>query len=590
MDEAFEADVLDLRSYALVLWNRKWTIVAVTVLVGLIAVGLSLRQEPIYAAQAELAIEPLRRSEDTALSDLLLGSSAISTERRVITSVPVTEAVIEMLGLDRSARSLLAQVETSTPRDTRVVTISVRDNDPDMAAAIANSYVAAYLDLRRADALDRLAEARASLTTRVAALQDELARLNRDIDAARDDDDEAEASALVAQRDALLTQLAQATAQQMAADAETDLVRGGGTLLRQAEAPTKPSAPQPVRTGILALVLGALLGVGVAFVREFFDDHVRSEDVLVRVTHGAPVFGRIPTWTEAHDRAVALVAPNDHAVEAYRELRANVRFVMGRSRRETEWQGRRRSRGGSAARQIGVIGKSILITSSTAGEGKSSTAANLALVAAQGGARVVLIDADMRRPQIGNIFGLGATPGLSDHLAEGGDPSLRLVTVGSPNLQLLPSGAPPPNPSELLASRAMADVLLKFESTHDLVVIDSPPILAVADALELAQLTSATLLVANSDTSSQRAIRRAIERLEHIGVLISGSVLNRIDRASNDSYYGYYLPYASEATAPDRGATAPPPPPPAVVDSPPAQTPIHPDSPEKLWPTDKTVL
>lgn len=567
---------VDLRVYATMLWRRRWTILLTVVAVVAAALGLSYAQEPTYTAQAELAIEPLRRSQDTELTDLILGSSAVATERRVITSAPVTQAVIDLLALPTSPEDLRSQVTVDGVRDTRVVTVTAADADPARAAAIANAYVGEYLRLRRAEALDRVEVARQTLATRAAALRDELDAVNRQIAEALADEEEAEVQALEAQREALLTQLAQTTAQEVATDAEADLVRGGGTILRDAVAPDAPSAPRPRRTAVLALLLGGLLGVAVAFAREFLDDGVRSEDVLVRVTDGAPVFGRIPVWAEQHNRAVALVDPHDHAVEAYRELRANVRFLMGRSKRETEWQSRRRSRGGSGPRGAGVVGKSVLITSSIAGEGKSSTAANLAVVAAQGGARVVLIDADMRRPQIDNIFGVGTTAGLSDHLAEGGDLSRRLLTVGSPNLQLLPSGAPPPNPSELLASRAMADVLLELEATHDLVVIDSPPVLAVADALELAQLASATLLVASSTSSSQRAIRRAVERLGQIGVVVSGSVLNRLDQESTDSYYGYYRPYAPS------GASTPTPPPANAVPN----GPLPVDSPDSLWPAE----
>ncbi len=300
--------------------------------------------------------------------------------------------------------------------------------------------------------------------------------------------------------------------------------RGGGQIIAPAEVPTAPFAPKPLRTGILALVLGAMLGVGLAFLRDFLDDAIRSEEQAVRAS-GRPVLGYIPRWQskDADDRPVTLVEPASPVAEAYRTLRTNVRFMT-----------------------VGRTFRSLLVTSALPAEGKTTTAANVAIALARAGTRVLLVGVDMRRPSIHRMFGIESQPGLSDILV--GDVELAevIADVGVPNLRIVPSGLVPPNPAELLSSPTMARLMSELEQIADVVVYDGPPVLAVADALELAPKVGGTLLVVDMGTSGRSAVRHAADRLRGVGVELSGLVLNNLDPGAGYYGYAYYHSYVQD--------------------------------------------
>jgi polysaccharide biosynthesis transport protein len=184
-----------------------------------------------------------------------------------------------------------------------------------------------------------------------------------------------------------------------------------------------------------------------------------------------------------------------------------------------------------------------MLTSAHAGDGKSSTAANLAVAAARVGMRTLLIDTDLRRPTLHKRFGLGHTTGLTDVLLTGEDLRDHVVTVGVDNLRLLPAGTLPPNPHELLASPAMRALEREVTRRADLVIYDSPAVLAVPDALELGRHVDVAILVGRAGTTGRRQLAAAIERMEQVGTEVAGTVLNDID-GSDGYYYSYY--YAEE--------------------------------------------
>jgi capsular exopolysaccharide synthesis family protein len=308
-------------------------------------------------------------------------------------------------------------------------------------------------------------------------------------------------------------------------------VAGGGSVLAAAEVPSVPVSPRPLRTGALALVLGLLLGVGLAFLRDHIDDVIRDEPDFKRATAGLPILGRIPNWQDPDggERLATVLEPHSLASESYRELSAGVRFLL---LAHTDRQG-----------EVGPtdsVGRSIMLSSAHAGDGKTSTAANLAVAAARVGLRTLLIDGDLRRPTVHKRFGLGRTTGLTDLLLSGGDVDDHLTEVGVDNLQVLPAGTLPPNPHELLASPAMRalqrDVLLRA----DLVIYDTPAVLAVPDALELAQYVDVAVLVGRTGSTSRRQLSAAIERMEQVGGEVAGTVLNDIDPQTDGYYYSYY--------------------------------------------------
>lgn len=525
-------DVISLQDYLVVLKRQRTLIVATVVLVVVAALAVSFAQTPVYEAEAELVIEPVRRAQDVSLEELAFQTNAVQTERRVITSRAVADRVAEELDLPDAAAALEG-VRTESVTDTRSVRVLAEHVDPSAAAARANAFATAYLDHRREQALDEILSAREDLEERAAALRAEIASLEE----GGDEVDEV-------QRNALLAQLSAVVAQAAEIGSGREAVTGGGSILAQAEVPETPVSPRPVRTGALALVLGLLLGVGLAFLRDHIDDVVRDEGDFRRATGGRPILGRIPRWNDPKggQRLATVLEPSSLASEAYRELSAGVRFLL-LAHADGGGAGAPAGAGPDAAER----GRAVMIASAHAGDGKTSTAANLAVAAARVGLRTLLIDTDLRRPTVHQRFGLGQTTGLTDVLLSGDDLRDHVVAVGIDNLRLLPAGTVPPNPHELLASPAMR--ALEHDAVHrsDLVIYDTPAVLAVPDALELGRHVDLAILVGRAGASGRRQLTAAVERLEQVGTEVAGTVLNDIDEADGYYYSYYYVDAAGDA-------------------------------------------
>ena len=297
-----------------------------------------------------------------------------------------------------------------------------------------------------------------------------------------------------------------------------------------------------MRSAALGLFLGLLFGIGLAFVRDHFDDAVRDEGRLREAVTPRPVLGRIPHWSNAKSGRLATVLdPSSPVSEAYRALSTNIRFLLAVAKDRTPAAEPPPSRATltKAAKPAPTSppGRLLLVTSATEAEGKTSLASNLGVVAAQFGLRVVLVDADLRNPQLASVFGLGRPPGLSDLLATDDDASDYLIKVE--NLKVLAGGSLAPNPAELLASPRMKAILRALASQADLVVIDSAPATRVSDALELVASCDLVLLCARHVQSRLRLVHEAIERITQVGGEVSGVVYNDIPLRSAAETYGY---------------------------------------------------
>ncbi len=274
---------------------------------------------------------------------------------------------------------------------------------------------------------------------------------------------------------------------------------------------------------VLGTFLGLLLGVGAAFFLEYIDRSVHSTTDVERAL-GIAVVGWIPEIEDPADgRPIPLVAisdPEGSAAESYRVLRTNLAFSTSREEQLS----------------------SLVFTSPGPAEGKSTTAANLAAVLAARGDRSLLIDADLRRGQLNEAFDVMRSPGLSDLLVGQLDAREAIRPAVRPGLDFLPAGQRPPNPSELLGSQAMADLLAAWRDVYRWVLIDAPPVLAVADAAVLAALSDGSVLVFRAGETDRRAGWRAIQQLKRVDARVVGAVLNVVKpESSTDRYYlDYY--------------------------------------------------
>lgn len=528
----------ELRDYLQVLRRRKALIaLSVAVVVG-IALAVSYLQTPRYAATAKLLLKP--RSAGTvftpgAAQPNVNTDRSVQTEIEVIGAEPVRNLVRERIGDAPS-------VSVRPVGQTDVVTIRAESTNPGRAALVANTYANAYIDFRRKQAIDEFGAAGQEVQGKIAELQAQLDNLAGQIAAApacADTRATTDACAqranveqtVAARRTALNSQLGLFQQRLDQLQVDSALASGGAQLVTPASTPAEPFEPTPVRNAVLAVVLGLLFGVGLAFLREHLDDSIRGKDDFERAVPGLAVLGLIPLVADWKDkdrgRLVSVSDPTSSAAEAYRILRTSIQF-MGLDRAV----------------------KVIQVTSPNAREGKTTTVTNLAVAFAASGLRTVAVDCDLRRPRLHEFFGLDNATGFTSVLLGQVAISKALQPVaGQDRLLVLPSGPLPPNPSELLSSGRTAGLLQSIADQADIVLVDTPPALPVTDALVLSQRVDATVIVATAGTTTQKAAARAVEMLRQVNAPVVGAVLNGVSEEGRYGSYSYRYYYSADAAS-----------------------------------------
>ena len=518
----YEATI-DLREYIAVLRARRWTILVVTILVLGAAIGFSAMQTPQYTAQSRVLVEiPLLETGQPQLVNL-------ETERQLVDSQTVATLAREDLGVDESVDSLLRGLVVSAPPEAEVLEISYTSTSPTLARDAANSFADAYISFKRERQSGDLEAEQEALEERMSSAEAQLAQITTEAEQAEADDNEALAATLENNRTSLIARIG--VLQQQLDDLQasrSDRV-AAGEVIETAELPRGPSSPNYVTNSLLGLFLGLGLGVGLAFLRERLDDRFRGRTDVEEQT-GAPVLATIPHFRSEKKSAtpdlVAAIRPKSTTSEAYRSLRTNLLFITGIEN-----------------------AKSILITSAQAGEGKTVTAANLGVVLAQAGNRVIVVSADLRRPTLEKQLGIDRGPGLSNWLAatDGDDLWSLIKDPGIRNLRVLPSGPIPPNPAELLTTARFGTLVELLEENADYVLFDSAPVLAVADSSIVSARVGLTIMVINAGTTHRTAVQHAATELHRVGARIAGNVLNGLDPSGSPYYYGpYTYDYSSD--------------------------------------------
>jgi capsular exopolysaccharide synthesis family protein len=443
---------VELSDYLDILRRRWLGVVIITLTTLALASAITLAMPKKYTATTRLFIAVAGES----VTDLAQGSNfaekQMSSYAEVATSPRVLAPVIGELHLGTTPKELAESVEATVPVETVILEIEATDPNPTRAADIAN------------------------------AVGRELAKATADLSPQKEYGTEA----------VVVTPIA------------------------AAEVPEKASSPKiPQNLGI-GLILGLLLGLGVAVLRHVLDTKVRNEND-VRALTGSPILGVVAYDQEVSSHPVILrdrplAAPS----EAVRRLRTNLQFI-----------------------DIGHRSKSIVISSSIPGEGKSTIAINLAVSLADAGARVILVDADLRRPSIAEYLGIEGGVGLTTVLIGRAEVEDVVQPLGRTSLDLLPAGQIPPNPSELLGSTAMADLLERLSTSYDMVLLDSPPLLPVTDAVVLSNLAGGALVVVGVDRIHRPQLQQSLESLETAGAHLFGVVMNKIARREAAAYaYG----------------------------------------------------
>jgi succinoglycan biosynthesis transport protein ExoP len=436
-----------------------WVLILVTVLActgG--AAALAWTRGPVYAASTQLFVSTPARA---GLSPSEIYQGDLSSQARAASYAPLVsspglaEAVIAKLGLRRSTQSVQSAIGASVVTGTVLINVTVEDSSAREAELIANTVGTEFPQF--VDALESAPPGRTS-------------------------------------------------GPQPTATPPVQI-----SISSPARLPTSPKSPHKPVYLIVGVVVGLLLGIGGAVLREMLDRRIR-DDAAAEAIAGAPVVGHIPRDRKARKRPLVVVEDATSVqAEAYRRLRTNLRVLTIEQSRN-----------------------SLLVTSPVAREGKTLIAVNLAFAFAQAGHRVVLVDADMRRAKLSEMLDLGPAPGLSDVLRY--HVIAPLHREHALPLEVLSSGSPPPNPSELLESDRFASLLESLTTQADIVIVDSPPLLPVSDAAIIARTTAAVLLVARPTSTHTDQLDAAIECLAAAGKQPIGVVLNGYSAPVSGSY------------------------------------------------------
>lgn len=446
---------MELREYLRIV-HRGWLIIVLATLAGIgAAATYSLLQSPQYEAGTRVYV-----STDSASTVAELGQGTSYTQQIVASFVEVTttprvlQPVIDELGLEQTPSELAEVISVSTQADTVLMQITASDEDPALAAEIANSVTESLIGV-----VGEITPGSAN-----------------------------EASPVSVE------------------------------ILQEAVAPESPVSPRVPLNLALGFLVGLGIGVGIAVLREVLDTRIRGEHDISAVTE-APVLGGIVYDAEAQKRPLVVqVDPKSPRAESFRTLRTNLQFL-----------------------EVGESTRSFVFTSSIQGEGKSTTVANTAITMQEAGQRVLVIDADLRRPRIADYFGLEGAVGLTNVLIGKVDLADVVQYWGAHDLAVLPAGDIPPNPSELLGSPSM-DALLRFvEDQFDVVLIDAPPLLPVTDAAVLATRATGAIVVVAAGKTDRHQLKGAITSLENVGAKLFGVIPTMLPTKGPDAYgYGRY--------------------------------------------------
>ena len=498
-----------LLTYLTVLQRRKWWVLTIALLGLTVSLAISVREPKQYSATAQLLVQSSNQAFNPGGTPQAATTTDVQTDLQLVTSAPVVRMVFKTLG---SAPT----ISTSQVAQTNVITLSAVSSTPERAALIANTYAKAFIEQTRSVAISNVTAIQTQLQSQITALTRQIRSLQSNPKAA------SQVAALANQEVVLKEQVAQL-------QVNGAVATSGVEFVTPAQPPSGPSAPKPTENAVLGLATGLMLGLGIAFLRDNLDDALSSKE-SVEEAGKATVLAMVPmvsSWKKRQRTVVASSsAPTSPAAEAYRSLRTSLQF----------------------ARQAQDL-RIVLITSPAAAEGKTSTLANLGAVFAEAGERVVLVSCDLRRPRLGKFFDVNEKAGLTTVLLGRQTLEQALKQVdGYDCLWVLGAGPVPSNPAELLNGAGARKIFATLRENFDLVLVDSPPVLPVTDAMVLSKYADGTLLVVAAGQTKRAELYRATERFAQAKSPLVGIVLNEVTKKSgygSDYGYGYRSRYGS---------------------------------------------
>lgn len=526
-----------LEDYLRAIRNRKWLVLFLT----LAGIGLSILYVQSRTDNYEASARVRLAATPVGSLDNRLRAPVLEEESAVFASLATANIVKEDLGITEGPNLVLRDLEVQFEPDSNVLDATYTSTEAEVARDRVQAFAEAYTSVRVGEA-DNYYD---TLLGQVAAQQDpikfQLDFIQAEIDANNVARSEANAEPNSPERNVRLSELGQA---------RTTLLQDRGRLLNQLNAltaesgdinqdratqvppatvlgidpvPTSPTGLSANLLYVVGAVLGLIGGILGAFILDRLDTSARGS-ADIELASGAAVLGSVPQFGLSYRSGPsALVMLNSgkstslqRSREAYRRLRTSVQYL-------------------ATTRDISTL----LITSAQPGEGKSVTAANLAIALAQGGTSVALVSADMRRPTIENLFGIRNNDGLSVALRAPESTNLPVVSIGVENLAIVPSGPAPERPGELLGSERFKSLIKQLDATYDVVIIDTPPLLAAADAGSASSAVEGVMLLVDPGKTDTELLLQVRSELDRIGANVVGSIINR-EKTRSGRLFGRY--------------------------------------------------
>ena len=503
---------INFKEYFYLLWSWAWLILLVGALAGAAAYIVSMRTVPIYETSTRLLISdpPIIRSLDT--NAMISGQTMTSTYAEMLVDRPVLQGVVDKFKLPMTSDQLKRYITVDTVRNTQLILVTVQHPDPKLAADIANTIAQVFTARIRDLQAQRYSAAQKGLSEQVTEMEKQVNETTVAIAKESNSAQKLQLEARLTEYRQLYANLVTNYEQARLAEAQTST---NVFVSEPASISSEPVSPKTAQNTLLAIVAGMLLAAGAVIVMDILDDTIKNPDE-VRVRFKVPVLGMIAVHNIQEGQPMCQAEPRSPITESFRSLRTNLAYAA-----------------------IDKPLQRILVTSPTPDEGKTTISANLAVIIAQAEKRVLLLDADLRRPQIHQKFGLLNKVGLTDFFVRPSDAFGGLLqTCDVPRLTIVTSGRLPPNPAELLASQKMEEIFERLGQDHDLIVIDTPPLLSVTDAAALSARTDGVLLVIRPGVTQKGMLEQSLQQLRGVGARILGVVFNQVDPRSRK--YGYY--------------------------------------------------
>lgn len=520
------------------LCRRHWVLIGAATLVGVLGgVLLRLTADDVYRSDAELLISAASTSSSQFLEQPLSSDPdrRIENEVELMESGGIRDQVAEVTGESLS-------VSAGAGGDSDVITVSATAGSPDGAATSLAAWVDAYTDLRRSSEAEDLRQAADRGRQAVADLQEQIVTTRRPV---REAEQAVLAAPLGPERDAatlrleqlretvgpeisqLQSQLNTLRDQVTALESEATTLGGSLELITPADTPSSPEAAGLTGAVLIGAVVGLLLGLVLAVAREQLDSSIQTGEDLRRVRPDVPVLGTVPRYQPGKDSPegipILLAQPRSPVSESYRSIATSLGFLGFEH--------------ASAALQI---------TSPVAGDGKTTVVANLGIALARTGQQVILLDADLRRPALHTRFGVVPVNGsFGDALVDDRDPLDTCVPLDIDNLRLVPAQPTDENPADLLQSDTARKIIERLSGACDILIIDSPPVLPVADALIIGRHVDRAVLVTAAGSTRTDQVAAAIDAIEAMKTEVTGTILNGAESRSTYSYYSRADPISS---------------------------------------------